>query len=191
MHLSGPAVGARWELFKIYYFFTLLWPGKVFLISFHFRCLEMRLSILAAVAACSLTIATPFNPNPFSAALKTRQSNPSNSSALQVDLGYSIYEGFYNQTSGINQWSGIRFAAPPTDKLRWQAPQAPEVNRSAVVQANGIPHECPQSGYNTGVPGADLAQVNRDPNNSEDCLFLSVYAPQNASNLPVLVWIRK
>jgi carboxylesterase type B len=24
---------------------------------------------------------------------------------------------------------------------------------------------------------------------SEDCLFLNVYAPQNASNLPVLVWI--
>lgn len=26
---------------------------------------------------------------------------------------------------------------------------------------------------------------------SEDCLFLSVYAPQNKANLPVLVWIRK
>jgi hypothetical protein len=25
---------------------------------------------------------------------------------------------------------------------------------------------------------------------SEDCLFLNVYAPANASNLPVLVWIR-
>lgn len=24
---------------------------------------------------------------------------------------------------------------------------------------------------------------------SEDCLFLNVYAPQNAANLPVLVWI--
>ena len=26
---------------------------------------------------------------------------------------------------------------------------------------------------------------------NEDCLFLSVYAPQNKTNLPVLVWIRK
>lgn len=25
----------------------------------------------------------------------------------------------------------------------------------------------------------------------EDCLFLSVYAPQNKTNLPVFVWIRK
>jgi hypothetical protein len=151
----------------------------------------MKLSILAVIAASSLTLATPFDPQPFSNALRKRQSTTTNSSNLQVDLGYSIYEGFHNQTSGINQWSGIRFAAPPTGKLRWQAPQAPEVNRSIVIQAHGIPHECPQVLYNTGVSGAALAEVNQDPNNSEDCLYLSVYAPQNASNLPVLVWIRK
>lgn len=28
-------------------------------------------------------------------------------------------------------------------------------------------------------------------NGTEDCLFLSVYAPQDKTNLPVFVWIRK
>lgn len=34
-----------------------------------------------------------------------------------------------------------------------------------------------------------LVGLNR-PTETEDCLFLNVYAPANASSLPVLVWIR-
>ena len=30
-----------------------------------------------------------------------------------------------------------------------------------------------------------------DNSGDEDCLSLSVYSPQNATNLPILVWIRK
>lgn len=48
--------------------------------------------------------------------------------------------------------------------------------------ADGIPFECPQAAYNGGLPIPPYPQ-------SEDCLFLNVYAPQNASSLPVLVWI--
>jgi carboxylesterase type B len=35
------------------------------------------------------------------------------------------------------------------------------------------------------VPGANTSGIT----GNEDCLFLNVYAPQNASNLPVLVYI--
>ena len=75
--------------------------------------------------------------------------------------------------------SSIRFAAPPTGNLRFQAPQVPADNRSQVIQANAFAPQCPQS---SDSPGKGTLST-------EDCLFLNVYAPQNATNLPVLVWI--
>jgi carboxylesterase type B len=76
--------------------------------------------------------------------------------------------------------SSIRFAAPPLGALRFQAPQVPAENRSQVIQANAFAPQCPQSSVAPGGKGTL---------STEDCLFLNVYAPQNATNLPVLVWI--
>ena len=141
--------------------------------------------LLSLTALVSSALAT--NPSFSSDRLKGRQA--SNSSGLQVDLGYAIYEGTF--TGGLNLWQGIRYAAPPTGKLRWQEPQDPLPDRSAVIQADQIPYQCHQTGSNTDTPGQALqyAQNPLGGPTSEDCLFLSIYAPQNASNLPVLVWI--
>jgi carboxylesterase type B len=48
-----------------------------------------------------------------------------------------------------------------------------------------------QTGSNTDVPGNGVQYANNPFGgpSSEDCLFLNVYAPPNAANLPVLVWI--
>ncbi|KAH0282528.1 carboxylesterase type B [Aureobasidium namibiae CBS 147.97] len=100
---------------------------------------------------------------------------------LSVDLGYEIYEGYNNQTTGLNIWRGIRFAASPTGSLRWQAPQVPAENRSQIIQATSYAPFCPQSSFS----GYGLFNMAGD----EDCLFLNVYAPENATDLPVLVWI--
>jgi len=102
-----------------------------------------------------------------------------------VDLGYGIFQGTSNATSGVNIWRGIRFAAPPTGSNRWQAPQPPAVNRSSVIQANSFGNICPQNQPGTTTP-IPLNQTG----SGEDCLFLNVYAPSNATGpLPVLVWI--
>ncbi|KUJ20432.1 carboxylesterase type B [Mollisia scopiformis] len=146
----------------------------------------MRFSTFAVLAG-SLASATPFNPRPFDEVLRRRQAS-SNSSSLQVDLGYAVYEGFYNDTHNVNEWMGIRYAAPPIGSLRWQAPQAPLVNRSSVINASAIPNECPQSALNSGNQQAAITTINA-PGGSEDCLYLSVYSPPNSQNLPVLVWI--
>jgi hypothetical protein len=56
-------------------------------------------------SALSVSYATAASPRsqPFRELLgKTR----STTSALQVDLGYGIYEGSTNRTSGINIWRG-------------------------------------------------------------------------------------
>lgn len=40
-----------------------------------------------------------------------------------VDLGYSKYQGTALQQ--VNQYLGMRFAAPPLGDLRWRAPRDP------------------------------------------------------------------
>jgi hypothetical protein len=104
-----------------------------------------------------------------------------------VDLGYARYQGYYDPTYGLNVFKGIRYAAPPIGRLRWQAPAAPLVNNSKVTLAQNQPPICPQSGV-AQTPA--IYGFNSGPGN-EDCLFLNVYAPPNAHGLPVMFWIRK
>ena len=135
---------------------------------------------LSAVLAAS-GFGTPFNPRPFGSVLSKRQST-SSSNSLVVDLGYEQYQGVANSTTGLITWKGIRYAAPPTGQWRWQAPRTPAVNRERVIPADAYPPRCPQS------PDSPLPP-NYNFTGTEDCLFLSVYASSNATNLPVLVWI--
>jgi carboxylesterase type B len=76
----------------------------------------------------------------------------------------------------------IRYAQAPTGNLRWQPPHLPaKQNNTPVAQANGFGPICPQA--LPSVPNVPFIPGN------EDCLFLNVYAPPGAQNLPVLVWI--
>ncbi|TVY16210.1 Lipase 1 [Lachnellula arida] len=87
-----------------------------------------------------------------------------------VDLGYGVYGGYFNQTAELDIYKGIRYAAPPIGELRWQKPTPPAVNRTQVTPA--VAYAPRSSGLG-----------------NEDCLFLSVFSPQNATNLPVMLWI--
>lgn len=74
--------------------------------------------------------------------------------------------------------------------MRWQQPRAPTVNRNTTVQADRYGPICNQVGpagvgEALGIPGI----FGNTPDASEDCLFLNVQSPANATNLPVLVWI--
>ncbi|CBQ72861.1 related to esterase [Sporisorium reilianum SRZ2] len=129
--------------------------------------------------------ASPISSQPFADLLTKREEATSNDDGLTVDLGYSKYKGTFNSTTNINSWKGIRFTAPPTADLRWQAPQPPLLNRSSVIDASQYGSQCPQNPF--GNPSFQTsAQYEGD---NEDCLFLNVFAPQNASNLPVMFWI--
>ena len=95
-----------------------------------------------------------------------------------VSLDYASYRGVANSGTGVTQWLGIRFAAPPTGDLRFAAPQDPP-KASSVQDATSHGPICLAT--KGGGP---------DSGTSEDCLFLDVYAPSNAKNLPVYVFLQ-
>ncbi|KAK1754279.1 alpha/beta-hydrolase [Echria macrotheca] len=108
---------------------------------------------------------------------------------LTVDLDYALYRGTTNTTTNIVSWRGIRYAAPPTGKLRWQRPQPPVANRTGVVLADSFGNRCPQA--MPSIPGMPFVL------GDEDCLFLNVFVPaegtgtgeDSGDGMPVLVAI--
>jgi len=42
-----------------------------------------------------------------------------------INLGYAKYQGV-SLAAGVDQYLGIRYAAPPLGDLRWRAPQDPQ-----------------------------------------------------------------
>ncbi|PSN69731.1 alpha/beta-hydrolase [Corynespora cassiicola Philippines] len=132
------------------------------------------------IAVCTRVAAWQFQPPKLSTRSNDFLSYNSNDS-VEVDLGYAVYEGVANASTGLNTFKGIRFAAPPLGSLRWQPPQPPHTNRTSIQSAAEYGPQCPQS-FNA-VPGQKYLP------GDEDCLFLNVYAPAGAVDLPVLVWI--
>ena len=84
---------------------------------------------------------------------------------------------------GVVSFKGVPFAAPPVGDLRWRPPQAAKP-WAGVRQASEYGSDCMQKPF----PG-DAAPLGTPP--AEDCLYLNVWAPQNAASkkLPVMVWI--
>ncbi|KAF8605652.1 alpha/beta-hydrolase [Ceratobasidium sp. AG-I] len=100
-----------------------------------------------------------------------------NAKSLSIKLPDATYAGYHNATSGLDVWLGIRYAAPPVGALRWKSAQ-PMGKGKGVVNATAMPLQCVQSAATWNATTA-----------SEDCLYLNIYAPPRAKNLPVLVWI--
>ncbi|RDW58233.1 carboxylic ester hydrolase-11 [Coleophoma cylindrospora] len=94
-----------------------------------------------------------------------------------VDLNYTRYRGT-SLPNGINQWLGMRYAAPPLGNLRFRKPQDPLINDTLQI-ADQFGPQC----LSTTV----LTLVNTT---SEDCLFVDVMAPASAELLPVYVFFQ-
>lgn len=109
------------------------------------------------------------------------------SSNLVVDTTHGAVAGYINE-AGVRQWKGIPYASPPVGNLRWEYPVSPKAFTSvynATYDAPGCPQLC-------NLPPGNCP----DYGTSEDCLFLSVYAPAAnpdpavyPNGYPVLFWI--
>lgn len=125
---------------------------------------------------------------------------------LTVETTTGTVTGLINGTTpNVRQYLKIPFAQPPVGPLRWLPPQELTSNSSDAIDATQYPPSCPQflsaipSVYNQVIQpwipyrydqpapaGASLQT------SSEDCLYLAIWTPTNATNtssLPVLFFI--
>jgi para-nitrobenzyl esterase len=127
----------------------------------------MGFAALAAIAASQTSAQTP-------------QAKPAQVK-VTIDAGALIGE----EQDGVRVFRGVPFAKAPVGALRWKAPEKPDAwpgERFAIA----FEPPCPQpvnldqrTSNGGGVSGVQ----------SEDCLYLNVYAPANASKAPVVVWL--
>ena len=114
-----------------------------------------------------------------------REEVTSSDPATRLDTAQGQVIG-YVATSGAHVWRAIPYAAPPVNDLRWRAPRPANAwagEREAITSPEFCPHLA--NGLSADLAGADEG----DLIGSEDCLYVDVYAPPNASNLPVMMWI--
>jgi para-nitrobenzyl esterase len=104
------------------------------------------------------------------------------STTIRTTTGGDIV-GFIDQ-HGARAWKGIPFAQAPVDELRWRAPRAPAPNED-VLEALSAGDVCPQ--FSSALSGEEAPTSS--VTGAEDCLYLNVWAPANASGLPVMYWI--
>ncbi|MGX8683141.1 MAG: carboxylesterase/lipase family protein [Bacteroidales bacterium] len=104
-------------------------------------------------------------------------------------------KGVKSDTEGVIIYKGIPFAAPPVGDLRWKRPQ-PVVPWQGVKMADKFSDAAMQRTRNPqdGQYGTEFHFLSDDPNYSEDCLYLNVWAPEYApghpdKKLPVAMWV--
>jgi para-nitrobenzyl esterase len=118
-----------------------------------------------------------------SAACASVDADPTLRTVAQGELTGAV------QANGSLVWRSIPYAEPPVGALRWKAPR-PAGPWHGVYSAVDVIQPCVQfaSGLTAGIPDPDGDGLV----GSEDCLYLSVYAPSDAPELgplPVMYWI--
>lgn len=100
------------------------------------------------------------------------------SGGVRVDTG-SI-SGVATATPGIVVFKGIPYAAPPTGRLRWRAPQ-PAVKWEGVRRMDQFGQVCTQP----------VRTNPKEARGGEDCLTLNIWTPAKTAGdkLAVMVWV--
>ncbi|EED22149.1 carboxylesterase, putative [Talaromyces stipitatus ATCC 10500] len=144
--------------------------------------LPLLWAICLSFLSLNVVLAHSPHKNPFPTGCLPDPSDP-----LKVDLGYAGYNGVHNASSGLNQWYGIRYAQAPIGKRRWQVSKPPNTKfNGTFMDASTYGPICPQVFDHINTPPSPWSA---SASQSEDCLVLNVWAPENATDLPVFVWI--
>ncbi|THY22377.1 putative liver carboxylesterase 4 [Aureobasidium pullulans] len=103
-----------------------------------------------------------------------------------VETSYGAIRGAISDLeSDVVSYKGIPFAKPPVNDLRWRAPEPP-TRWPGTLNATRFGADCAQSYSSLGLFSSGSENI------SEDCLYMNIWAPKNAtarSKLPVFLWI--
>ena len=93
-----------------------------------------------------------------------------------VETAYGHVAGFNDD--GLNKWLGVPYAKPPTGSLRFKHAEKckPWPGIKETKKYGSKPYQ---------FLNLNITHIPED----EDCLYLNIWAPENARNLPVFVWI--
>jgi len=102
--------------------------------------------------------------------------------ADHVTTANGVVEGI-TASSGVRNFRGVPFAAPPVGDLRWKPPQ-PVKDWDGLREAKVFAPAPVQKSFLDALIGAPRDQ-------SEDCLYLNIWTPAKdaGERLPVMVWI--
>ncbi|KAJ5657386.1 chlorogenic acid esterase precursor [Penicillium longicatenatum] len=123
-------------------------------------------------------------------------SKAATDTGLLVQTSSGLIEGFFNSSApDVRQFLGVPFAEPPVGDLRFARPQ--EVKTKRKVRAHKLPSSCMQqfSLNSSTIYTTYETEFLVNGGNSEDCLYLSVWAPRikdieaEQRPLPVLLYI--
>ncbi|MDM0021897.1 carboxylesterase family protein [Variovorax sp. J22R187] len=97
-----------------------------------------------------------------------------------VDPPCGALRGRRDARRGVRAFLGIPYASPPTGDARWRPP-IPLAAWAGRRDATAFGPDCPQNSQT----------LTRAPRQSEDCLYLNVWSPVDASpgTLPVMIWL--
>lgn len=86
-------------------------------------------------------------------------------------------------SNGVRVFKGVPFAQPPVGDLRWAPPQP--ISWDGVLEADTFAPACLQPLNDDGTPngGGYAGPI------SEDCLYLNIWAPEDAENAPIMVFL--
>lgn len=133
----------------------------------------MIVRLLSAAACSSAILGIP----------AVRAQMPPSPTPVVVDVEQGTLSG--DSQHGVDVFRGIPYAAPPVGPLRWKAPQPVPAWRGIRTATANEP-ACPQPvDPDPSVPNFGGVQGAQ----SEDCLYLTLFAPANASAAPVVVWL--
>lgn len=113
---------------------------------------------------------------------------PGTVSASELQVTGGAISGTTNADGDVIIYKGIPYAAPPVGDLRWKAPQQVEpwegVRKCTEYSAAAVqPEQAPFMMW------TEEFIIDTSKGYSEDCLYLNVWAPADAKDAPVVVFI--
>lgn len=141
----------------------------------------MYLSLVLAII--NTAIAAPSLPNH-----RARWAKPE---SLTVETSSGAVTGWINgSTPNVRQFLGIPYAEPPLGSLRFMPPIA-KAEHGPITARSFQPSCIQQTSTSPSVYTEILHEFLISGTDSEDCLYLNVYAPLNpvSENLPVFLYL--